>query len=44
MGRKRTSDMSHNKNANIYKSSNKSVSSNDNNTQRIRNFYTSPQP
>ena len=42
MGRKRT--VRHNKNAKTYKSSNRLVSSDNNNTQSIRNFFTSPQP
>ena len=44
MGRKRTSGVSHNKNTKTYKFSNMLVSSDDNNTQSIRNFFTSPQP
>ena len=44
MDRKRTSGVSHNKNANIYKYSNRLISSNDNNTQSIKFFFTSPQP
>ena len=36
--------MSHNQNAKTYKSSNRSVSSEDDNTQSIRFFFASPQP